>query len=203
MGQQPNPALSTWLGLQSEVPAERVVASDRSLACQDLSDTLFAIKTIPEFALSLKIRRPSASRPSFLQRDRRGMQLEVIGIQDGPWGTRKHKKWIPRTGPGSGPCDPGSAASDCLWSWDQSPVLGLHRFQDWSKPVPGSSPGVTAIRFADTSSTSNLQTLVSSNVAVSGLAPTALFLGPAQRHLGANRPVRSLTDELPSVWLFR
>ena len=32
------------------------------------------------------------------------MQLEVIGINDSPWGARRtHKKWIPRTGSGTGP----------------------------------------------------------------------------------------------------
>ena len=151
------------------------------------------------------------------------MQLEVIGINDGFWGTRPKAQKVdsqdrsrqitcsqpkPAPGPVRSQDGPGTPVLGLVpgpvpgpvWSWDWS-----HDRSDWSKPVPGSSPGVTAGPTSNCcGATSNRSrhlfppmSLFLSQVPVG--APTALFLGPAPQRDLAQTGVRLLTDELPSV----
>ena len=97
-----------------------------------------------------KIADPLPPVPASCRGDRRGMQLEVIGINDGPWGhARTHEKWISRTGPGTGPGTGPSWRFCCFrllvvsqnrsWdrsqdrSWDRSWDQSWDRSWDWSQ----------------------------------------------------------------------
>ena len=124
--------------------------------------------------------------PASCRGDWRGMQLEVIGINDSPWRhARKHKKWLdrsrtgpdrsqtgpgtsPATSPGTGPGSGPGTASDYLQSAKTGPGTGPGTGQDiescWYR-IPPQTAAETRCHLKQ------LQTPVSSSVAASGLAP--------------------------------
>ena len=84
------------------------------------------------------------------------------------------------------------------------PGPGQEAFRTEAGPGPGVTAGIGSLQTAvvpapDTFPDWHLCFRTLDRVPGPSHSLRPVFLGPAQRDLGTNRPVRSLTDELPSV----